>query len=73
MLPHCVASDAVNKAEQIRTIVEMSRPANLNVTVSIGIACLSETLDSDFDRLYKAADEAVYQSKKNGRNCVTLA
>jgi two-component system cell cycle response regulator len=73
ILPHCAASDAVNKAEQIRVMIEKFRPEDLSVTVSIGIACLAEMHHSDFDRLYKSADEAVYQSKGNGRNRVTLA
>jgi two-component system cell cycle response regulator len=73
MLPHCVATDAVNKGEQIRAMIENSRPAGLHVTVSIGIACLSEKHDAEFERLYKSADEAVYQSKKSGRNRVILS
>jgi two-component system cell cycle response regulator len=73
ILPHCVARDAASKGEQIRNLIEACQPAGLNVTVSIGIACLSEEHDADFDRLYKSADEAVYRSKKNGRNRVTLA
>jgi two-component system cell cycle response regulator len=73
MLPHCVATDAVNKGEQIRAMIENSRPAGLHVTVSIGIACLSEKHDAEFERLYKSADEAVYQSKERGRNRVILS
>ena len=42
------------------------------MTASIGIACLSEEHDADFEKLYKVADEAVYHSKKNGRNRVTI-
>ena len=72
ILPHCLAHDAVNKGNQIRALIERSNPGGLKVTTSIGIACLSEEHGSDFDRLYKSADEAVYHSKKNGRNRVTL-
>lgn len=72
ILPHCQAKDAVNKAEQIRSVIEDSRPGGLKVTASIGIAFLSEEHGSDFDKLYKSADEAVYHSKNNGRNKVTL-
>ncbi|OKP86898.1 hypothetical protein A3844_12960 [Paenibacillus helianthi] len=41
------------------------------ITVSIGVA----TIHVDFIRegdLYKLSDDALYQSKANGRNCVTL-
>ena len=72
ILPHCSAEDAVNKANQIRSMIESSKPGGMEVTTSIGIASLSEEHGSDFDRLYKSADEAVYHSKKNGRNRVTL-
>lgn len=72
ILPHCLAKDAVKKADQIRSLIEDSEPGGLKITASAGIACLSEEHGSDFDRLYKSADEAVYHSKKNGRNRVTL-
>ncbi|NNL07565.1 MAG: diguanylate cyclase, partial [Gammaproteobacteria bacterium] len=72
ILPHCLAEDAVNKGKQIRAMIEKSNPGGLKVTASIGIACLSEEHDADFEKLYKVADEAVYHSKKNGRNRVTI-
>ncbi len=72
ILPHCLADNAVIKGRQIRSIIENACPGGLKVTASIGIACLSEEHDSDFDKLYKSADEAVYHSKKSGRNRVTL-
>lgn len=72
ILPHCFANDAVSKGNQIKSLIESSKPGGLKITTSIGIASLSEEHGSDFDRLYKAADEAVYHSKKNGRNSVTL-
>jgi len=72
ILPHCFAEDAVNKGNHIRSLIESSKPGGLKITASIGIASLSAEHGSDFDRLYKAADEAVYHSKKNGRNRVTL-
>lgn len=72
ILPHCFAEDAVNKGNQIRSLIESNMPGGLKITASIGIASLSEEHGSDFDRLYKSADEAVYHSKKNGRNRVTL-
>jgi len=71
LLPHCNIYDAMNKAENIRSMVELAEPSGLTVTVSIGIATLIEQHDGDFDKLYKAADQAVYHSKENGRNQVT--
>ena len=72
LLPYCLAENAVNKGENIRSMIERGNPGGLQVTVSIGVASLCEHHNSDFDNLYKSADEAVYYSKKNGRNRVTL-
>ncbi len=71
LLPHCPILDAMNKAEKIRSMIELAEPAGLKVTVSIGIASLIEKHNEDFDKLYKAADNAVYHSKENGRNQIT--
>ncbi|MDH5386967.1 MAG: diguanylate cyclase [Gammaproteobacteria bacterium] len=72
MLPHYTASTAMEKAEEIRSIIELRKPAGLVVTASIGVACLSKKHDGNYDRLYKDADQAVYMSKENGRNCISF-
>lgn len=41
------------------------------VTVSIGVTVASST-DIDFETLYKNADHALYQSKRNGKNGFTI-
>jgi len=71
LLPHCAITNALQKAENIRSMIELSKPGGLKVTASIGIASLTKRHNEDFDKLYKAADCAVYTSKKNGRNQVT--
>jgi two-component system cell cycle response regulator len=71
LLPHCDIMDTAHKAENIRSMIELAKPAGLKVTASIGIASLLEEHHEDFDKLYKAADKAVYYSKENGRNQVT--
>ena len=72
ILPHCLADDAVNKGNHIKSLIEQASPGGHSVTASVGIATLAPEHDADFDKLYKSADEAVYHSKKNGRNRVTL-
>jgi diguanylate cyclase len=73
LLPHCDAETAVKVANRIRS--ETTR-ANFGVhtseqtaiTVSIGVA-LARAGDSS-EALFKRADEALYASKKGGRNQV---
>ena len=65
ILPHCLAEDAVNKGKHIRAAIENSKPGGLKVTASIGIACLSEEHDADFEKL-EYADEHGYLSNYAG-------
>ena len=71
LLPHCTIYDAMHKGEDIRSMIELAKPSGLKVTASIGVASLIKQHGEDFDKLYKAADSAVYHSKKNGRNQVS--
>jgi two-component system cell cycle response regulator len=71
LLPHCAILNAMKKAENIRSMIELAKPTGLAVTASIGVASLIEQHNSNFDKLYKAADNAVYHSKENGRNQIT--
>lgn len=71
MLPHCNAAVALDKAEEIRALIEKLQPIGLAVTASIGVASLSEHHQGDYGLLYKEADQAVYRSKQNGRNRVS--
>ena len=72
LLPYCGTSEALAKAEYIRSQIAQCEPATLKVTTSIGVATLMESHQGSFENLYKAADRAVYQSKQNGRNRVTF-
>ena len=63
-------------AERIRLAVErnviQSGSFNRNVTVSLGVAERKPGV-ANYEALFKAADEAVYVSKNNGRNQVRIA
>ncbi len=67
--------DAPEFAERLRRAVESNvvrtRGFDGNVTVSIGIAVLDETV-SGVDDLIRRADEALYTAKEQGRNRVHL-
>lgn len=44
----------------------------IDVTCSVGIAFLRMNQDNLYENLYKAADSAMYTSKANGKNMVTI-
>lgn len=78
LCPHTDLQQALGVAERIRKAVEaVPFPGNATqplgkVSVSIGVARFPENGNTP-DEVLKSADEAVYQSKKNGRNQITSA
>ena len=44
----------------------------IRLTTSIGISDNANNLNISFDHLVSKADKALYISKKNGRNCITI-
>ena len=59
-----------DRAEMIRARIENERIEGMNITISIG-ASEQQEAESAFEAI-KRADRALYQSKKMGRNRVTL-
>lgn len=66
-------------AERVRTEIEASRmkvaqEIELKLTVSMGIACMTpDNQYPDIDKLLQESDDAMYKSKINGRNCISMA
>ncbi|MBF0323127.1 MAG: diguanylate cyclase, partial [Magnetococcales bacterium] len=60
-------------AERLRERVELMDVDNLKVTISIGVATLPLTEAANGEALLKAADEALYEAKRGGRNQVCYA
>ncbi len=56
-------------AEDIRTVVEASRPAGIKVTASLGIAMATHEAE-EFKEVLEQADQALYVAKRRGRNRV---
>lgn len=73
ILTHCGLADAATHAERIRTRIEGMRPCGIVVTASLGVAARPAGETVAFERLLRAADEAVYEAKENGRNRVVTA
>ena len=77
LLPQTGRIEALAVAERIRHRVEtegfISGHHLIRVTVSLGVAEFDPILDSSPQALVERADHALYASKQNGRNRVTLA
>jgi diguanylate cyclase (GGDEF)-like protein len=59
-------------AERVRLGLEDARPGGLPVTMSLGVASAMGG-DIAFERLFRAADGALYEAKRAGRNRVVAA
>lgn len=80
ILPGTDAFSAFYLAEKIRETVKMlaivhqkSALADRIVTISLGVACTVPDLETEAKQLVQAADRALYQSKKEGRDRVTVS
>ena len=79
IMPGLTALHAATTTERLRSAIEhhtfsiKSRSADIKVTVSLGVACIREEDVVTPETLIKKADEALYRSKKNGRNCITFS
>lgn len=83
LLPATDTSSGRHLAERIRraisaTPIDIGNDESVNITVSIGIACIrpertSGDLKTLGDSLLARADVALYQAKAKGRDCVVVA
>ena len=77
VMPSADAVDAVAAGERLRAAVQAARlivPSgeHVDLTVSIGVACSSSDV-GDPSALLRAADAALYEAKRGGRNRVRIA
>lgn len=71
ILPQTATAEAADIAERVRERIEKESFPNRPVTVSIGVASVSKSLNNK-DALIEAADEALYEAKRIGRNNVQV-
>ncbi len=71
LLPQTTLDEAEIIAERIRNNIESTSFPNRQVTVSIGIACISLSIKSVSD-LIESADKALFAAKHNGKNNVQI-
>ena len=73
ILPGVESSGALIAAERIRKAIEQEELETIgHITASIGVATFLEHSDN-IEEVIELTDQAMYKSKRNGRNCVTLA
>ena len=73
ILPETNHQAAMIVAERVRTKVERTSIDGLSVTISIGLATYPQVMAADHQRFIEAADKALYEAKKAGRNCLRSA
>ena len=72
LLSHCAPDDALRIAEKLRQAIQDLRPADIDISASIGVTTLEDDWDADFEAMFSAADKAVYRAKAQGRNQVVF-
>ena len=74
ILPGVDAKGGVVAAERLRTTIQNYKVEGLpdGITASLGVSCFIEQT-TNIDELFEMCDKAMYSSKQNGRNQVTLA
>jgi diguanylate cyclase (GGDEF)-like protein len=79
ILPGSTGADAMRTAQKVQNevlalaISHAASPVNNCVTVSQGVVSCIPRLHTSTEELIKAADEALYESKDDGRNRATLS
>ena len=77
LLQNTTSQEAVSVANRIRSGIDNHKflvdDIQISVTVSIGICTLSQPpCCCDQEKLYRYADQALYHSKNNGRNSISV-
>ena len=75
--PGCGLEDGVGVAERLRLALlaepVQTRSGTIEISASFGVTSSAPLNHVDAETLIQAADEALYQAKASGRNCVQVA
>jgi diguanylate cyclase (GGDEF)-like protein len=72
LLPGITQRGGEQVAERLRSAIEEACPTGLRITISLGLSA-GRGEEVDYDTLFRAADEALYEAKRTGRNRVIVA
>lgn len=72
LVPKMNPEQMLERAETLRREIAALRPANVQVTVSIGLASTADHPDENLTRFLGLVDKALYRAKESGRNRVYL-
>jgi diguanylate cyclase (GGDEF)-like protein len=72
LLPGADLETGLDIAERIRARLALARPGDVHLTVSAGVSAAAGE-DVCYERLFRAADLALLEAKREGRNCVVAA
>jgi diguanylate cyclase (GGDEF)-like protein len=72
LMNHCTAEDAIRRAEEICKSIAALHPEGMTITASIGVSARPQSQAVKFEELFKIADHAMYEAKKQGRNRVAF-
>jgi len=64
--------NAVRRAESLRSDIEHLKPGGVDITASFGMCCSEEHPNQPLSQFLSLADKALYFSKENGRNTVSV-
>ena len=64
--------EALQKVEDLRREIKELKPADIELSVSIGIASMQDHPESNLTQILALADKALYHSKETGRNRVSI-
>lgn len=71
VLPGLGAGEGHKTAERLRQAVAEAKLTGIPVTISVGVSVASGE-DVQYEKLFKCADEALYEAKRAGRNRVVM-